>query len=434
MSDWPVLQVALDLDNLHRAMQIAREAAEGGAQWLEAGTPLIKSEGLEALRALRREFPRHTLIADLKTMDVGGTEVEMATKAGADIVTVLALADDGTFREAIEAGRQYGSQVMGDLINMPDKVTRARELEALGVGYLNLHIGIDTQMKGEAAKGLAELADIVAATDLPVSVAGGLNLATAPEALKAGAAIIVVGGALTKAEDVTGATRALLEAMETLESSASEQFVKYGPDKLRTAFEKVSSSNVSDAMHRAGGMVGLQPRVNRGTRVCGPAVTVRTLDGDWAKPVEAIDLAKPGEVLVIEAGGGTTAIWGELASSSCKVKGLAGVVIDGAARDLQGILDLGMPLWSRHISPHAGEPKGYGEINCEITCGGQKVRQGDWIIADESGVTVVPRERAVEVANRALDVKEKENRLREEIQRGSTLAERLDLLRWEKVG
>lgn len=434
MSQWPVLQVALDLDNLHRALQIAREAVAGGAQWLEAGTPLIKSEGVEALRALRHEFPHHTLVADLKTMDVGGTEVELATKAGANIVTVLGLADDGTFREAVEAGRQYGSQVMGDLINVPDKVTRARELEAMGVAYLNLHIGIDTQMQGEAAKGLAELGEIVANTNLPVSVAGGLNSKTAPDAVRAGAAIIVVGGALTKAGDVTGATRTLLRTLETLEPADTEHFVKYGPDQLRTAFQKVSSSNVSDAMHRAGGMVGILPRIAHGTHICGPAVTVRTLDGDWAKPVEAIDIARPGEVLVIEAGRGTTAIWGELASNSCQVKGVAGVVIDGAARDLQGILDLGMPLWSRHISPHAGDPKGYGEINCEINCGGQKVRQGDWIVADESGVTVVPKERAVEVANRALDVKEKENRLREEIQRGSTLAERLDLLRWEKVG
>ena len=178
MSDWPVLQVALDLDNLHRAIQIAREAVKGGAQWLEAGTPLIKSEGLEALRALRREFPDQTLVADLKTMDVGGVEVEMATKAGADIVTVLGLADDGTFLEAVKAGRQYGSRVMADLINVPDKVARARELEALGIEYLNLHIGIDTQMKGGAS--LDELSAMTEATALPVSVAGGLNSVTAP--------------------------------------------------------------------------------------------------------------------------------------------------------------------------------------------------------------------------------------------------------------
>ncbi len=432
MSDWPVLQVALDLDNLHRAIQIAREAVKGGAQWLEAGTPLIKSEGLEALRALRREFPDQTLVADLKTMDVGGVEVEMATKAGADIVTVLGLADDGTFLEAVKAGRQYGSRVMADLINVPDKVARARELEALGIEYLNLHIGIDTQMKGGAS--LDELSAMTEATALPVSVAGGLNSVTAPQAVRKGAAIIVVGGAITKAHDVTRATQTILETLETLEAADTELFVRYGQEQLRTAFEKVSSSNVSDAMHRAGGMVGIEPRVAPNTRICGPAVTVRTLDGDWAKPVEAIDIAGAGEVLVMDVDGGTTAIWGELASCSCKVKGIVGVVIDGAARDIQGIKAMGFPLWSRHASPHAGEPKGYGEINCEIVCGGQTVRRGDWIIADESGVTAVPREQAVEVANRALDVKEKENRLREEIKQGSTLAERLDLLRWEKVG
>jgi 3-hexulose-6-phosphate synthase/6-phospho-3-hexuloisomerase len=71
-----------------------------------------------------------------------------------------------------------------------------------------------------------------------------------------------------------------------------------------------------------------------------------------------------------------------------------GVVIDGAARDIDAIKEMDFPVFSRHISSNAGEPKGYGEIGTEIICGGQRVREGDWIIGDESGVVVVPRERA----------------------------------------
>lgn len=109
------------------------------------------------------------------------------------------------------------------------------------------------------------------------------------------------------------------------------------------------------------------------------------------------------------------------------------MVIDGAARDIDGIRELGLPLFSRHTSPDAGEPKGHGGIGLEIICGGQSVRTGDWIIGDSSGLVVVPQESAVEVANRALDVKERENRIREEIKRGGTLSGVQELEKWEQV-
>ncbi len=109
-------------------------------------------------------------------------------------------------------------------------------------------------------------------------------------------------------------------------------------------------------------------------------------------------------------------------------------MIDGAVRDLDAILELGFPAFSRHVSSNAGEPKGLGEIGVDVTVGGQRVRPGDWIVGDTSGVVVVPAERAAEVANRSLDVLEHENRVREEIQRGSTLSSVQKLERWERVG
>ena len=85
-----ILQVALDLLDLKRALQIAEESVDGGADWIEAGTPLIKSEGIQAVRSLRDRFPEATIVADMKVADTGAIEVEMAAKAGADIVCILA--------------------------------------------------------------------------------------------------------------------------------------------------------------------------------------------------------------------------------------------------------------------------------------------------------------------------------------------------------
>jgi 3-hexulose-6-phosphate synthase/6-phospho-3-hexuloisomerase len=428
---WPVLQVALDEVNLDRALQYAREAVAGGADWVEAGTPLIKSAGLDAVRALKREFPGQVVVADMKTMDTGAFETEAAAKAGADVVGILGAASDGTFREAVKAARKYGAKVYMDLIGVPDKVARAREAEALGADYVCLHMGVDEQMRG--ASPLEVLRKVAASVRIPVMVAGGLTTETVGECVKAGASVCIVGGALTKAPDLAGEARKLKRAMRERSVIPTQLFKKYGQEELREAFLRCSTSNVSDAMHRKGAMdAGIVAR-QQGARVAGRALTVFTADGDWAKPVEAIDQAAPGTVLVIDSRGTQTAMWGELASHSSLVKGLAAVVVDGAVRDIDDIRAMGFPVWSRWVVPNAGDPKGLGEIGAEVRCGGQEVRSGDWIVADDMGVVVVPQEEAQEVANRSVEVHEREGRLREEIRRGKALGSVLQLKKWEKV-
>lgn len=431
--DRPVLQVALDFENLSRALGAAKEAVDGGADWVEAGTPLLKSEGLDAVRALKKEFPHQRVVADMKVMDTGAFEVEIAAKAGADLVTVLGAADDDTISDAVRGGEKYGAEVVVDLLNVPDPAARARRVAELGAAAVCLHIGIDMQMQGKTP--FATLAAVARASPIPVAVAGGLTSETVAQATRAGAQILIVGGAITKSPDIRAATRAIADAIARKTEVPTELFRRYRGEEVRVAFGKVSTPNISDALQRQGALHGLTPHLkDASARMVGPALTVVTRDGDWAKPVEAIDRAGPGDVIVVDAGGSTTAIWGELASWSAHGRGVAGVVIDGAARDIDAILELGFPVFSRHVSPNAGEPKGHGEIGVEVVVGGQKVRPGDWIVGDLSGLVVVPRERAAEVANRALDVLEHENRVREEIRRGSTLGKVQKLERWERVG
>jgi len=428
----PVLQVALDLMHLKRALQIGKEALDGGVDWVEAGTPLIKSEGAEAIRQLRNAFPGVKLVADTKTMDVGALEVEIVAKAGADVVTVLGVADDGTISESVLTARKYGAEIMVDLMNVPDRVARAREVEAMGASYVCMHMGIDQQMKGEASPADV-LKELSASIGIPVAVAGGISSESAGEMVDAGASIIIVGGGIIKDTDVAAAARRVKEGMSTGKAVASGKFRKYKEDELFEAFSKVSTCNIADAQHKRGVMIGIVPRIKHRTRMVGRALTVQTVKGDWSKPVEAIDRAVEGDVIVVDAGEGEIAVWGELASHSAMNRGVRGVVIDGGARDIDDIIDLGFPCFSRYVTPHAGEPKGFGGIGHEIVCGHQPVRTGDWIIGDESGVIVVPQEHAVEMANRAVDVMERENRIREEIRRGSTLSMVQELERWEQV-
>ena len=427
----PILHVALDFMHAKRALQAAKEAVAGGADWLEAGTPLIKSEGMEVVRSLKKAFPEQTIVADLKTMDTGALEVEIAAKAGADVITIMGVTDDATIAEAVKAARRYGSKTMIDLMRVEDKPKRAVELEKLGVDYLNMHVSIDEQMIAHTP--LEELKAVVKASHLPVAVAGGLNSETVAQAVKAGASIIIVGGAIIKAADVAKATRTIKKAIREKKAIPTGLYKKYTEADVFEAFRKVSTPNIADAMQKRGVMHGIVPRIKHGQKLVGRALTVKTADGDWAKPVEAIDRAQRGDVIVVDVGGGPTAVWGELASNSAIVKGVPGVVIDGGARDIDAIRDLDFALFSKHTSPHAGEPKGQGTIGGEIECGGQLVHTGDWIVGDESGVIVVPKELGVEMANRALDVLERENRIREEIKRGGTLSSVLELEKWEQV-
>jgi 3-hexulose-6-phosphate synthase / 6-phospho-3-hexuloisomerase len=425
------LQVALDFLELPRALAVAQSAVAGGADCLEAGTPLIKSEGLDAVRKLRELFPGLAIVADTKTLDAGRIEAEAAGKAGATIMTVSAAASESTIRECVEAGRHYGCQVAVDLMGLADPAAFAARARDLGVAWVDVHCPIDAQMHGQDP--LATLRKVRAATDLVVAVAGGINSESAAAAAAAGADVIIVGGAITKAVDPQKATADIRRAIDTGQAVASEHFRRASAEGLREALARVRSSNISDGAHRQPCLAGLRP-LAPGQFACGPAVTVRTLPGDWAKPVEAIDQAAPGDVIVIDAGGLPPAVWGELATESAKNKGLAGLVVHGAVRDTADIRRLQFPVWSALVCSHAGDPHGLGHVNLPISIAGQRVCPGDWIVADDDGVIVLPRDRAVEMANRAADVLEAENRIRAEIQAGGTLAQVVNLLRWEKRG
>ncbi len=220
-----ILQVALDLTDVEQAISIAERAARGGAHWLEVGTPLIKKEGMRAVELLKRRFPDRKIVADLKTMDTGALEVEMAARHGADVVSILGVADNKTIRDAVDVARRYGIRIMVDLIGVKDKVQRAKELEGMGIHYILVHTGIDEQAQGKTP--LEDLAEVVKAVNIPVAVAGGLNLKTIPKVIELGATIIIVGGAITKSKNPEETTRKIIdlfwgEYMETIRKAMKD--------------------------------------------------------------------------------------------------------------------------------------------------------------------------------------------------------------------
>jgi 3-hexulose-6-phosphate synthase len=193
-----IVQVSLDLKNFDDALRMAAIAVEAGADWLEIGTPLAMAEGTRAVKALRREYPEHPLIADLKIMDGGYGEAALYAEAGADAVVVMGRAHDATIQRVCEAGEDFGILVMGDDIAAPDRVAEARRLEQLGVGMVLHHIGHDHRnMHRELGLSpLTDLPGIVAATTVPVQAVGGLSIEQAVGCPTIGAGVVVFGAPL----------------------------------------------------------------------------------------------------------------------------------------------------------------------------------------------------------------------------------------------
>lgn len=198
----PIVQISLDLTNIDEALETAALAMRAGVDWLEAGTPLILAEGLHGVRALRQAFPDVPIVADLKTMDGGYLEAEMMAKAGATHVVVMARAHDETIKCVVQAGADFGCEVMGDNMAGPCMIAAARRLEDLGCHYVIHHIGYD-ERRGIAAAGhrmpspLDQLRDVVQAVSVPVQAVGGLSLEQAIACPSYGAPLVVLGAPLT---------------------------------------------------------------------------------------------------------------------------------------------------------------------------------------------------------------------------------------------
>jgi len=198
----PIVQISLDVTNIPEAVATARLALRAGVDWLEAGTPLIIAEGMNGVRALRREFPGIPIVADLKTMDGGWLEAELMAKAGATHVVVMARAHEETLKCVVKAGRDLNVRVMGDNLGCPDMVAGARLLEDLGCDFVVHHIGYD-ERRGIAAAGkrmpspLDQLRDVVQAVRVPVQAVGGLTIEQAVQTPLYGAPLVVLGAPLT---------------------------------------------------------------------------------------------------------------------------------------------------------------------------------------------------------------------------------------------
>jgi RraA family protein len=176
------------------------------------------------------------------------------------------------------------------------------------------------------------------------------------------------------------------------------------PDpELLAGYRLFDSPDVSDLMNRLYTMCcAIGPVTTQAASVVGPACTVKVFPGDNLMVHKALDVAKPGDVLVVDAGSSlNNAVLGDLISTKARHRGIAGIVVDGLIRDLPGIEALGdFPVFARGVTPIGPLQRGPGEINMPVSVGGIVVHPGDLIVADLNGVVVVPLEATDDVLQR----------------------------------
>jgi len=209
---------------------------------------------------------------------------------------------------------------------------------------------------------------------------------------------------------------------------------KRAPDLLEQYDAVVACYSAScvfaDVMYRTGVMSStIKPAFK--AKTVGQALTVQLSKGDLVDPLKALEMGQPGDLIVVDAGGDTeTSVCGGLMGGLAKNRGIRGMIVDGAGRDIDELEDIGWPIWTRAIVPRGthtmfSSRKEELSINVPIACGGVTVNPGDFVIADTIGVTVVPLQKAEEILALAKEQAQREQKTRDWVAQGKTVEDLL---------
>lgn len=202
---------------------------------------------------------------------------------------------------------------------------------------------------------------------------------------------------------------------------------------LVEGFKGAASGNVGDALGRSAAMDHHIKPVAPGMAFCGVAFTIKARPVDNLVVWKALQLARPGDVLVVATMGHVAhSTWGDLTSRVAAARGLAAMVTDGAVRDVSGIVEAGMPVFAAAVTPNSPHKDGPGELNVPVACGGQVVQPGDILVGDDDGVVVVSRDEAEPALAELRRVQDYELQRLAAIQRGDLLPAWVDRLLAER--
>lgn len=189
---YPLVQLALDYPTVEEALAMAEVGVKAGVDILEAGTPLIVAQGLTAVGKLARAFPDYPILADYKTMDSGGRNVQITQQQGGHYMTVCANASDETVQAACREGKKTGIQVVVDTIGVKDQAGRALWCQRQGADMIYIHFSADERRAHPTGDGVQWVDSVLAAVSIPVGV-GTFGLDDGVRSVQRGAELVCIG-------------------------------------------------------------------------------------------------------------------------------------------------------------------------------------------------------------------------------------------------
>ncbi|ANR67345.1 3-hexulose-6-phosphate synthase [Staphylococcus equorum] len=206
------LQLAIDLLNKEDATELANKVKDY-VDIVEIGTPIVINEGLPAVQHLNDNIDGVKVLADLKIMDAADYEVSQAVKFGADVVTILGVAEDASIKAAVDEAHKHGKQLLVDMIAVQDLEKRAKDLDDLGADYIAVHTGYDLQAEGQSPlESLRKVKSVI--SNSKVAVAGGIKPDTIKDIVAENPDLIIVGGGIANADDPVEAAKQCRAAIE----------------------------------------------------------------------------------------------------------------------------------------------------------------------------------------------------------------------------
>ena len=199
------LQLAIDLLNKEEATKLANKVKDY-VDIVEIGTPIVINEGLPAVQHLNDNIEGVKVLADLKIMDAADYEVSQAVKFGADVITILGVAEDASIKAAVEEAHKSGKELLVDMIAVQDLEKRAKELDDLGADYIAVHTGYDLQAEGQSPlESLRKVKSVI--SNSKVAVVGGIKPDTIKDIVAENPDLIIVGGGIANADDPVEAAK-----------------------------------------------------------------------------------------------------------------------------------------------------------------------------------------------------------------------------------
>jgi len=205
--------------------------------------------------------------------------------------------------------------------------------------------------------------------------------------------------------------------------------MKRDREQERTAeLIRLGAATLLEAQGNSGALDPAIKPIHPSMKLAGPSLTVHCPAGDNLMIHHALELIRPGDVLVVDAEGFTDAgPWGDILSTAAQSRGAAGLIIDGAIRDSEAIIGLNFPVFARGICIRGTTKSKLGSVREEISCGGVRIRQSDYVVGDRDGVVAIEQEGIDAVIRLAIEREQKEHTFRKAVQAGASTVQLLGL-------